>query len=300
VANPSSSSIASASPLVPSLPLVPSHPIQQQVAQNPARARSVLPPPADETVSSAPLLPHPETCDDLGAPTARNDQPSTRESQPHPESSPMDVSVTVADIPESPITVPPSSAPIPVPPRVQRTTTKLTLPELINRTREEHLSSRFIDLTDEVSPLSGESPAPGAFTSTRPLHLTSTNTAGLVSAGQPALSTKTRAPSIQEIRDLIRQRPSSSKPSTSAAATGSSASSVANQSSSSVASAGSPLVPSHSPPRSFTSNSTTSKPSPRQKNRPMGVASLEMYISPIADAPQPTSSSSSSQKRRTP
>jgi hypothetical protein len=206
----------------------------------------------------------------------------------------MGVSVTIADIPEPPITVPPSSAPIPVPPHVQRTTTKLTLTELINQTREEHLRSHFVDLTDEESPSSGESPAH----STRPLHPTSTNAAGSVSANQSALSTKTRTPSIQEIRDLIRQRPSSSTPSTSAAATGSSASSVANPSSSSVASAGSLLVPSHSPPRSFTSNSATSKPNPRQRNRPMGVASLEIYISPIADASQPTSSSS--QKTRTP
>jgi hypothetical protein len=117
---------------------------------------SVLPPPADATVSSALPLPHPETCGDLGAPTARNDQPSTRESQPRHESSPTDVSVTIADIPESPITVPPSSAPIPVPPRVQRTTTKLTLTELINQTREEHLRSHFVDLTDEVSPRVGK------------------------------------------------------------------------------------------------------------------------------------------------
>jgi hypothetical protein len=272
---------------------VPSH----SPATSPSRDEdmSVLPPSADKTVSSALPLPHPEICGDLGAPTARNDQSSTRKSQPRHESPPMDVSMIIADIPESPMTVPPSSAPIPVPPRVQRTTTKLTLTELINQTREEHLRSHFVDLTDEISPSSGERPAP----STQPLHHTSTNAAGPISASQPALSTKTRTPSIQEIRDLIRQRPSSSKPSTSAAATGSSASSVANPSSSSVASAGSPLVSSHSPPRSFTSNSTTSKPSPRQKNRPMGVASLEMYISPIADASQPASSSSS-QKTRTP
>ncbi|KAJ8590678.1 hypothetical protein M405DRAFT_932659 [Rhizopogon salebrosus TDB-379] len=59
---------------------------------------SVLPPPADATVSSALPLPHPETCGDLGAPTVRNDKPSTRESQPCHESSPMDVSVTIARV----------------------------------------------------------------------------------------------------------------------------------------------------------------------------------------------------------
>ncbi|OAX38802.1 SET domain-containing protein [Rhizopogon vinicolor AM-OR11-026] len=231
------------------------------------------------------------------------DVPHTGE-QSRPEYPSMDV----PDISIPPATAPSSSSPIPVPPRVQRSTTKLSLTELINQTRERHIKARFIDLTDEVSPLRDGNAASSAFASKphESMQPPSTKAAGPVSASQPAPSNEIRTPSIQEIRDLMRQRPSSNKlstssaadnPSTSSAATDPSTSSVAsNPSSSSIASATSPLVPSRSPPRSFMSNSTTSttqsgsKPSSRRKSRAMGVASLEMYISPIKDASQPASS----------
>lgn len=231
----------------------------------------------------------------------------------------MDVTISRSDIPVPAAAMLPSSAITPVPPRVQRSPTNLTLTELINRTREEHLKSHFVDLTDEVSPSSGEGLAPGVFTSkhhelAQPLHATFPDAAGLVSASHPAPSAKTSTPSIQEIRNLVRQRASSSKLSTSSAATNPSTSSVvtdpnassvaAGPSSSSVTSAASPLAPSQSPPRSFISNPATSiahsgsKPSSRQKNRPMGVASLEMYILPIAGASQPMSSSTPRCRKR--
>jgi hypothetical protein len=61
----------------------------------------------------------------------------------------IDGPMTISDIPLPPGTVLPSSIPIPVPPYVHHTTTKLMLAGLINRTRKEFIRSRFVDLTDD-------------------------------------------------------------------------------------------------------------------------------------------------------
>ncbi|KAG1884046.1 hypothetical protein F4604DRAFT_1734514 [Suillus subluteus] len=154
---------------------------------------------------------------------------------------------------------------------------QLSLTELINKRREEHFrshpSGECIDLTDDVSPSSGSSHLQE---SAQPPHITTNDVSSLpapVSARQPAPIVETRTPSIQEIRDLMRQRPSSSK---------FSISSVASNLTSSAASATSSLIPNISPPRSITSNSTSSsnqsssKSSSRRKNRSIGMASIEI------------------------
>ncbi|KAG0701888.1 hypothetical protein DFH29DRAFT_534387 [Suillus ampliporus] len=263
--------------------------------------RSILPTPADKAAVDAPLqLPQTELCDIIDAPITPSDQPSACEPQTHSEPPSMNVPIT-SDIPAQPATAPPSSVPLPVPPRVQRPITKLSLTELINQRREEHFRSRrpgeFIDLTDGMSPSSGDDQAPSASASkphesVQHPHPTSTNVSSLpapVFASQAVPSIESRTPSIQEIRDLMRQRTSSSKLSISSAAS--------NPTTSSAASVTSALVPDTSSPRSITSNSTSSsnrsgsKPSSSsRKGRSVGMASLEMFISPIPDASQPASS----------
>ncbi|KAG1720772.1 hypothetical protein EDB19DRAFT_548425 [Suillus lakei] len=249
-----------------------------------------LPPLVDNAAVNTLLqLPQTELCDDISAPSTRSDQPSTR------ESTFIEVPISTSDVPASPATAPPLSTLLPVPPRVQRPINRLSLTELINKRREEHFRSHpvsgCINLTDDVSPSSGGSQAPSVSVSkpqesVQSPHITSSNASSFpvpVSARQPVPTVETRTPSIQEIRDLMRQRPSSSKLSISSIAS--------NPSTSSAASATSALVPNISPPRSITSNSTSSsdsKPSSRRKSRSMGMASLEMFISPIPDESQPT------------
>lgn len=250
---------------------------------------SVFPPLADEVAADIPQqLSHPDSRDD--AASTCSDQPSIR------NSTAMKVPISMSDIP-TPAPVAPSSS-VPVPPRVQRPAKRLSLTELINKRREEHFRSHpsggCIDLTDDVSPpSSGSNQVPSMSIpqeSVQPPHNTYNNASSLpalVSARQPAPTVETRTPSIQEIRDLMRQRPSSSKLSISSAAS--------NPSVSSAASATSALVPNISPPRSITSNSTSSSnqsgsiSSSSRKKRSMGMASLEMFISPIPDEFQPAS-----------
>ncbi|KAG1836128.1 hypothetical protein DFJ58DRAFT_190575 [Suillus subalutaceus] len=253
--------------------------------------RSILPPLADEAAVDTPQeLLQTEARHDIDAPSTRSDQSSTH------DSTAMNIPISMSDIPAPPSTAPPSSAPLPVPPRVQRPIKRLSLTELINKRREEHFrshpSGECIDLTDDVSPSSGSSRAPSVSKlqeSAQPPHITTNDVSSLpapVSARQPAPIVETRTPSIQEIRDLMRQRPSSSK---------FSIFSVAGNLTSSATSATSSLIPNISPPRSITSNSTSSsnqsssKSSPRRKNRSIGMASIEMFISPIPDGSQPAS-----------
>ncbi|KAG1769297.1 hypothetical protein EV702DRAFT_701929 [Suillus placidus] len=253
--------------------------------------RSVLPPLANEAAVDTPQqLPQTESRDDISAPSIRSGQSSTCESA-------MKIPISMSDILAPPATAPPSSVPVPVPPRVQRPIKRVSLTELINKRREEHFKSHpsgeCIDLTDDVSPSSGGRQAPSVSKpqgSVQPPHITSNNASSLpalVSARQPAPTVETRTPSIQEIRDLMRQRPSSSKLGISSAAS--------NPSASSAASATSAFVPNISPPRSITSNSTSSSnqsssmSSSRRKGRSIGMTSLEMFISPISDKSQPAS-----------
>ncbi|KAG2114250.1 uncharacterized protein F5147DRAFT_20263 [Suillus discolor] len=260
--------------------------------------RNVVSPTVDEATVEAPQqLPQIDSRDDIRASSTRSDQPSTR------ESTAMTVPISISDIPPPAIALP-SSTPLPVPPRVQRPIKGLSLTELINKRREEHFrlhpSGEYIDLTNDVSPSRDGSQAPGVSKpqeSVQSLHTISQNPSSLpapVSASQPAPTLETRTPSIQEIRDLMRQRPLSSKLSMSSAAS--------NPSTSSVASAASALVPNISPPHSITSNSTSSsnqsgsKSSSRKKTRSMGMASLEMFISPIPNWSQ----SASTKKTTTP
>ncbi|KAG2128684.1 hypothetical protein DEU56DRAFT_503856 [Suillus clintonianus] len=255
------------------------------------------------STTSVPLKPSVDEQVSGASAASSNPSPSFVRSPPHDDDrsvspSPADkVPISTSDMLTPPPTALPSSVPLPVPPRVQRPV-KLSLTELINKRREEHFRpfpfSDYIDLTDNVSSSSGGSQAPNASMSNPPEsaqspHMTSSNASSSpapVSTSQPAPTVQTRTPSIQEIRDLMRQRPSSSKLSISSAAS--------NPSTSSAASASSALVPNTSPPRSITSNSTSSsnqsgsKSSSRRKNRSMGMASIEMFISPISDASQPT------------
>ncbi|KAG2069243.1 hypothetical protein BDR04DRAFT_713960 [Suillus decipiens] len=228
----------------------------------------------------------PQTESDSGGPSTRSDMPSTH------ESTPMNVSTSVSYKP-APAPAPAPTAPLPAPPRVQRPNKRLSLTELINKRREEHFRShppgKCIDLTDDVSLSNGSSPAPSLSQpqeSVQPPHITSDNAPSLpapVSTKQPASIVETRTPSIQEIRDLMRQRPSSNKLSISSAA---------SNPNSSGESATSFLIPNTSPPRSITSNSTSSSNhsnSKSRKSRSMGMANLQMFISPILDESQPAS-----------
>lgn len=251
---------------------------------------SVLPPLANEVAADVPKhLPRTDSRDAISATSTRSDQSSTR------DSTTMKVPNSMSDIPApAPAPAAPPSL-VPVPPRVQRPIQGLSLTELINKRREEHFrlhpSGGRIDLTDDVFPSSGSNQMPSVSMpqeSVQPPHITSNNASSspaLVSAKQPAPALETHTPSIQEIRDLMRQRPSSSKLSISSVAS--------NPSASPAASATSALVPNTSPPRSITSNSTSSSnqsgsiSSSSRKKRSMGMASLEMFISPISDKSQP-------------
>ncbi|KAG2359680.1 hypothetical protein BDR07DRAFT_194921 [Suillus spraguei] len=112
---------------------------------------SVLPPLAGKAAAVAPQqLPQTESCDDSSGPSNRSDVPSTH------ESTAMNVSTSISYKLAPAPTASPSTAPLPVPPRVQRPSKRISLTELINKRREEHFRSHppgeYMDLTDDVSP----------------------------------------------------------------------------------------------------------------------------------------------------